>query len=129
MPSKLDKAPLFITKLVSAKPCSGAIKIEFNAGGDEVFTRYLSRPYAKELAIALLQILAAEEPEPAPPIDDIDLVEDGDQIRFTLKRDGAVVMTGAVTKTVGELAHRWLTKLYDGPNVVRMKAGKRKGHG
>lgn len=125
MPNK-DKAPLFITKLVSAKECSGAIKIEFNAGSEEVFTRYLSKPYAKELALALLQLLARQDPEPSPPFDDISLEENGDNIRFTLKKDGVAVLTGNVTKSLAKYANKWLTRLFDGPNVVRL--GK-KGHG
>ena len=126
MPNK-EKTPLFITKLVSATECSGAIKIEFNAGSDEVFTRYLSKPYAKELALALLQLLAKQEPEPSPPFDDIRLEESGDDIRFTLIKDGAPVLTGNVTKSVAKYANKWLTKLFDGPNVVRM--GKKERHG
>ena len=126
MPNK-DRAPLFITKLVSAKECSGAIKIEFNAGSDEVFTRYLSKPYAKELALALLQLLAKQEPEPSPPFDDIRLEESGDDIRFTLIKDGAPVLTGNVTKSVAEYANQWLTRLFYGGNVARL--GKKKRHG
>lgn len=125
MPGR-DKAPLFITKLVSAKECSGAIKIEFNAGSDEVFTRYLSKPYAKELALALLQLLAKQEPEPSPPFDDIKLEDSGETVRFTLIKDGVPVLSGNVTKSLAKYANKWLTRLFDGPNVVRM--GK-KGHG
>lgn len=125
MPNK-DRAPLFITKLVSAVECSGAIKIEFNAGSDEVFTRYLSKPYARELAFALLQLLSKQEPEPSPPFDDLTLEENGDQIRFTLKKDGATVLTGNVTKGVAKYANKWLTRFFDGPNVIRPDALKKR---
>lgn len=126
MPNK-DKAPLFITKLVSAKECSGAIKIEFNAGSEDVLTRYLSKPYAKELALALLQLLAKQEPEPSPPFDDIRLEDEGETIRFTLSKEGAPVLTGSVTKGVAEYAHKFLTRMFDGPNVHRL--GKKRRHG
>lgn len=125
MPNK-DKAPLFITKLISAVECSGAIKIEFNAGSPEVFTRYLSKPYARELAFALLQLLAKQEPEPSPPFDDLKLEEDGSAIRFTLMRQGAVILTGSVTKSVAERANEWLGQLFDGPNVFRIKGKKKR---
>lgn len=125
MPNR-DKAPLFITKLVSAAECSGAIKIEFNAGSEEVFTRYLSKPYARELAFALLQILAAEQPEPSPPFDDIKLEDQGETIRFQLLKDGKMVLTGNVTKNVAKHAHKWLTRLFDGPNVIRPDALKKR---
>lgn len=127
MPNK-ERLPLFITKLVSAKMCSGAIKIEFNAGSEEVHTRYLSRPYAKELAFALLQLLAKEDTDPNPPFDDLRLEEEGETLRFTLLSNGVPVLSGSVTKGVAEYAHKWLTKHLHGPNVELMgKAKKRHG--
>lgn len=120
-----ERLPLFITKLIDAKWESGAIKIQFNAGSDEVHTRFLSKPYAKELAMSLLQLLADKDSE--SPFDGLKLEEEGDRLRFTLQREGAAVLTGSVTKAVAEYAHKWLTRLFDGPNVVRL--GKKKRHG
>jgi len=126
--ARKEKLPLFITKLVNAQWESGVIKIEFNAGSEEVHTRFLSRPYAKELAMALLRLLAEKDSEPTPPFDDLRLEEEGETLRFTLLREGAVVLTGSVTKSVAEYAHKFLTRLFDGPNVVRLgKAKKRHG--
>ena len=124
--SSKGKVPLFITKLVSASECSGAIKIEFNAGSEEVFTRYLSKPYARELAFALLQLLSKQEPEPSPPFDDLKLEEDGETIRFTLLKGGVQVLTGNVTKSVAEYANRWLTSFFDGPGIIRPNKWKRR---
>lgn len=125
MPNK-ERLPLFITKLVDAKWESGAIKIEFNAGSEEVHTRFLSKPYAKELALALLKLLADKDTEPSPPFDDLTLEEEGEQIRFTLLKSGAPILTGTVTKGVAKYANTWLTKLFDGPGVIRPDKWKRK---
>jgi len=121
-----ERLPLFITKLIGAKWESGAIKIEFNAGSEDVHTRFLSKDYARELSFALLRLLAAAEPEPSPPFDDLKLEEDGSAIRFTLMRQGAVILTGSVTKSVAERANEWLGQLFDGPNVFRIKGKKKR---
>lgn len=129
MPNK-ERIPLFITKLVSARWESGVVKIEFNAGSDEVHTRFLSEPYAKELTFALLQLLSAKDSDPSPPFDDLKLEEESDGgLRFTLFKGGAIILTGSVTKSVVEYAHKYLTRLFDGPNVVRLGGGKKKRHG
>lgn len=125
MPNK-ERLPLYVTKLISAKWESGAIKIEFNAGSAEVHTRFLSKPYAKELALALLQLLSSQDNEPSPPFDDLRLEEEGETLRFTLLREGAVILTGSVTKAVAEYAHKFLTRLFDGPGVIRPDKWKRK---
>lgn len=125
MPNK-ERLPLFITKLVSAAWESGAIKIEFNAGSPEVHTRFLSKPYAKELAMALLRLLAEKDSEPNPPFDDLHLEEEGETLRFTLLREGNVILTGSVTKSVAQYAHKFLTTFFDGPGVIRPDKWKRK---
>lgn len=125
MPNR-ERLPLFITNLVNASECSGAIKIEFHAGSEEVHTRYLSRPYAKQLAFALLQILAKGETEPEPPFDDVALEETPEGLRFTLKKGGKAVMSGNVTRSVAEYAHKWLTKHLHGPNVEILGKSKKR---
>lgn len=125
--SNKERLPLFITKLVAAKWESGAIKIEFNAGSDEVHTRFLSEPYAKELAFALLQLLSAKDSDPSPPFDDLKFEEGSDGgLRFTLFKGGAIVLTGSVTKSVAQYAHRFLTEFFDGPGIIRPDKWKRK---
>lgn len=118
MPKRRQQKAPFITKLKHAQWDSGAIRIEFFAGGcEEPQQRFLSEPYARELRAALNALLA-EKPE--PPIDGLKLANDGEHIRFTLLRGETSVASDRITTDVAEKAYKWLRQVFE-PNVVRLK--------